>query len=728
MCVPDTYLVVNDGTSKSCIDATTCTGANGYIPASAPSTCVRCPSGKNCASCSSASSTKCLTCDSTRLLLSLGDGSDADGSCILKADCTYRYVQQSSDKTCILRSKCKDDYGYLVSPDYDNCIQCKASANCASCSNTDGCDTCKSGMVMDDNSQCKKSDDCAKTAGTAVLDDETCIDSSTCASIPGYLETSLDSDGNTLTSCYSCAKDANCASCKDKTHCYTCETDTSKSLFNYMLSDSSACVTKDYCEGMDVAHLILDGKNECVTAEWCSTTDGYFADLENKVCYECSGHNCLTCASATTCASCSGTYNLLDSDTSYCVDSATCTSGGKIVRDNAECIASDACKDGYVSGTVCTSCQNNCGTCSESSACIACDQTSEHKVMSADGTKCETVAECADGTHVVDKNLACIEASACADGYLDSTTSPTECLACSYRLDCATCSDQISCATCSAGSALTDVSSQGCVACDDAEYCPGGVAHAAKCGSCATCDNTKSAAGTCLTCPVGFKGEKCDTECVAGEWCPTTRGSTDPLLCATGCAACDSASAKPSKCIGCASGYKVDASDSSVCTACANTEYCADGKLVATCDKSCYRCSGSLETQCTSCYAGFGVDSDGKCTACAKNYHSNDDAVKCSPVSASEWAYVSNLSSEAESGGLSKGGVAAISIVCTLVVACAAFGLLYYFVFRTGAGAASSAAAASSASSAGAAANADDADGVQMDDMKNDDADGDSAL
>ncbi|ESU40352.1 Variant-specific surface protein, partial [Giardia duodenalis] len=288
----------------------------------------------------------------------------------------------------------------------------------------------------------------------------------------------------------------------------------------------------------------LEDSSTTATCKTCQA--GAF--LTGGQCTVC-GVDCLVCASATECGTCTaGKYLKADKT---CVDAAGCPSGTYADPANGQCKA-------------CSTIDANCGTCEYNEAagkgrCLTC--TGEGKALvktEVDGTTtCVNAAGCATdnqaGSHFLStdsqKCILCNDKSdtsnqgiegcgmckkaapgqaltctACIAGYYDSGNgNPATCVACGAN--CATCTQagDDKCLTCKSGYFLQGGTSPGtCTPCDDT---------ASGIEGCATC--TFSSSLTCNSCKANYKASGTKSNSVT-----CAKACEDPTACGGTAGAC----------------------------------------------------------------------------------------------------------------------------------------------------------------------------------------------
>jgi hypothetical protein len=372
----------------------------------------------------------------------------------------------------------------------------------------------------------------------------------------------------------------------------------------------------------------------CATANTCGTCSGttflnratgtcsqqcppgFYGNTATRTCDACSS-NCAACASPM-CTTCAAGY-VLD-------PSGICVSGcpaGYAVVDGA----CQVCGGGPNAVPHCVACATtgtNCATCvtgwtSTAGQCVSNCPAGQFSLTSGSGcapcvpSLCDDCASatacriCSAGAFLK-ADGTCTQA--CPDGFYGNPTTG-KCVACG--LSCAKCATPSGvCQACASPLALN--STAGCTA-----NCPAGTAMSnpleSPTGGVNTCVACASPASNCLSCEDASHCSTCAAnlyndvgQCVFG--CPVGKFPNSQkvcVLCGPNCHQCD----LTGKCQACSTGY-VLRGDGTCATNCPSGTF-ANGNVCQACQPNCGVCS-SL-TRCDTCIASYELMPDGTCTS-----------------------------------------------------------------------------------------------------------------
>ncbi|ESU40389.1 Variant-specific surface protein, partial [Giardia duodenalis] len=320
------------------------------------------------------------------------------------------------------------------------------------------------------------------------------------------------------------------------------------------------------------------------------------AFLEGGQCTVC-GVDCLVCASATECGTCTaGKYLKADKT---CVDAAGCPSG--TYADPAAGQCKDCATDTSV--TDCTECAYDSAL--KKAVCSSCGSSKPLLMMSVDGSAtCVDTSGCT-GTHFLSNdNGKCIPCGDASDGTAGNTGVP----------GCKTCaksgSNNPTCSACLEGYIKQGDGSVTCNPCG---------------ANCATC--TEEGNDKCLTCKQGYfmKTSNGPGQCFA---CDDANNQG-----VAGCAQCNNG-ATPT-CTKCKANYKENSVGTFSCT-----KFCEDptacGGTAEACDAIVINANGEMTYYCSLCGDSTKIPIDGKCvdknTNVNGNTCENDDDLLHPPV------------------------------------------------------------------------------------------------
>lgn len=399
------------------------------------------------------------------------------------------------NQTCIAPSY-KSNNGLCKTCTISNCLQCKdTNIN----NPTTSCVSCVPGM-------CSTGSSCISTS---LSNCQTCSNSTSCLSCAsGFFLNNM--------ACSSCSIEiSNCLTCATQVETVVC----SKCKEGFWLSPSmTSC---DSCSvsipGCDYCFSDASNITKCATCE-----NGYFLN-QNNLCSICSVSNCLSCSISDSICDICDTKNGYWPNT----DSTQCGLCENLFQNCKNCAFDpvslkticNSCEDGsFLSGNLCTSCDTNCLTCSESaSTCLYCDST-QGLFLSSESTCLSCVAV------IPNCNL-------CFSGQNESTSGPKTI----------------------------------CLSCEDA-YCPNFITN-----TCDYCDNCEENCqkctdpNNCLLCstPYVLQNSSCFSE--------TNCTQSDGILC-TNCTAGNYLNTSKS-CSPCTLKYCLECSSESMCTKCLSSHY-----------------------------------------------------------------------------------------------------------------------------------------------------------
>ena len=563
VCKTDYYGTTSSDSTTSC--------------SSCPDTCSACTSNSDCTACidpnSQVSSGSCqcksgfygspsTTTTSTCNSCGLGCSSCSDAS---NCQSCYDTNAELSGGGCTCKS------GFYGSPgstaDDDGCSSCPVG--CEICTTSSSCDQCADansefissacfcqagyyGTISSILSTCTICNDiCSECISSSVCtqckDPEASPVSGVCKCNNGYYGTP---SAGPATSCLECLSE--CKTCDDGSTCLTCNDPNSQ-------VDSGICKCKAGFSGTPSSTSVTacyecpDGCSICVLSDCFACMDPY-AEVVSNECVCISGYygtpsltsttNCEKCASE--CETCSSS--------SKCI---TCTDSSMILLSG-----SCSCQDGfYFDGTKCKSCEGECSTCTSATVCKTC--------LAYNATpNLKGYCECNAGFYNISD--------------LSSENTCLECLP-----DCSSCSNNTSCLTCIATSSELN-SNDRCV-CQEGYWNDSLLITENSCKSC------YFRCGSC------FEENQC-LACI-GKYTELQSGS----------------------CV-CKSGYYYESDESVDCIMCPG--YKIEGKCKAICgqneifiDDFCVSCPD----MCSACLKNL------TCTSCSDKAELNDGLCVCSP-------------------------------------------------------------------------------------------------
>lgn len=575
------------------------------------------PCNSNCKTCTS-TSTKCLTCNSPKIL--------SGSACV--DSCGTGYYQRS-DSTC--------------QPCNPSCLECNSAT-------VKGCTKCIDGQYLVGGS-CISCDIRCKTCETNPTNCNSCstttyLSGSTCVSICPDGKYPRTGD-NTCQSC-----DLSCLTCTGSTSssCKTCPDGKYLTSTNQCQSCNSNCKTCDLlvptkCLSCTSPLFLSLTGNKCISP----CPDGQYGRTTDQTCQKCDS-TCITCngGSLINCLSCEdGKFLYLtrcltcDSNCKTCVTNlSSCTLCTlPLVLLNAKCI--DNCPNGYfkeISSNSCQKCDSNCVTCSSSSKnCETCKsnqlKTTSNTCQNCDIncltcltslTNCQTCA-----TPLFFENNKCV--TICIAGFYGDLTE-NKCKPCDS-----------SCVTCS-GKLKTD-----CKSCVDKEtVAPNG--ECKQCDSaCKTCRGMT--ANECLSCDSNlyFVDSSCKDKCPNGYY-PVENPIKVCLMCDIACSTCISGS--QSDCTKCNGEYYFKSVDTILKTGqclkvceqplvsnpstknceknCDSNQY-LDKKtnICGSCNTTCLTCIGPSGKECTSCASPNFLFSLNCVNNCSNGYYPDPNKRLC---------------------------------------------------------------------------------------------------
>ncbi|CAG9319085.1 unnamed protein product [Blepharisma stoltei] len=678
--------------------------SNEYMSSLNPKACSSCYS--LCATCSGGSSGDCLTCASSSIILSV-----TPSSCNCNSN---EYMSSLNPKTC---SSCDTSCGTCSGGSSTDCLTC-ANSSIVLSSTPSSC-TCNSNEYMSalspkTCSSCHSS--CATCSGGSSADCLTCTDSSvTPATSPGSCTCASNQykSSSSPLACTNC--DSSCSTCAGSTisSCYTC---TDSSITPATSPGACSCLSSQYiitsnplsCGSCDSSCLTCNGSssNDCltcsntsivlsVTPSSCScNSNEYMSSLNPKTCSSCystcatcsggSSSDCLTCvdtsitlaASPGSCTCASNQYKTANSplSCSNCHSScSTCT--GSSISDCYTCSYSSitpatspgSCSclsNQYIitsSPLSCGNCDSSCGTCSglSSNDCLACPNSSivlsptpnsctcnSNEYMSALNPKTcnschSSCATCSGGSPA--DCLTCTDTSitlatsprscTCASNQYKSSSSPLTCINCDSS--CSTCSGYgpSQCLTC-ANSAITPSTTPGYCKCNTSEYIK--TYSPLSCGACdSSChDCAGGSSNDCITCSNSeITLSKTPSSCFCGSSQYTI--STSPLSCGnchSSCATCTGPN--KTQCLTCSNSSITLANPPESCS-CDASQYLISSSPLScgNCYADCYTCIGSNPNQCTSCTNSLLTPSSspGFCSCQTSEYILSNSPLECGP-------------------------------------------------------------------------------------------------
>lgn len=356
--------------------------------------------------------------------------------------------------------------------------------------------------------------------------------------------------------------------------CYTCTSSTfCTSCVNDYILANNRCISTAAC-------AIFDTQGYCIEC-----FPGYY--LNQGKCIPCNPP-CNNCTSLTTCTSCLGSYNLINTMCNCPDNCKTCDIKSYVCAE---------CNVGYyVNLGRCTKCQQQCKTCNKANSCTSCygnyTLNSDSQCACPQGCKtCDEInykcLECTNGYYL--KTGVCVKCiEPCA------TCNATTCFSCLgiYNLTAGNCSCPSTCAYC-------DLKTWTCLVCNNGYYLND--------GSCIACIKP------CANC---ISSSIC-TSCIQ----PFLLNSDSQCICPPFCKLCDSLG-----CIKCYDGYF---NANSSCYQC--VQPCKTCSVTAT---NCTSCLGHYVKNSTSCSCPSCCQCDANSLLCSK---SNDGHfltnIGCSPCS-----------------------------------------------------------------------------------------------
>lgn len=371
-----------------------------------------------------------------------------------------------------------------------------------------------------------------------------------------------------------------CSACN--VNCGTCNT------------SADNCLTCSDTTHMSVAPACACPANSLQVGALCVCNAGYYYD-SNNVCSPCNSQ-CSTCVTtATNCQTCT--------DLVHASAPPGCTCPNYSTFANSVC----SCNTGYFysADTVCSACQNNCGTCVTTlNNCVTC----------ADSVHMSNPPTCTCPGNSVQISTNCV----CNAGYYYSTS--TVCSACNNNCatctatagNCLTCQDTVhssgipNCA-CPSNSMLTGSS---CV-CNGGYYYSSITVCSSCSANCATCQNSAS---NCLTC-IDTTHMNSAPNCNCPNFSTLTSGS---CTCNNGYyyssnLVCSICSSQCSTCV----------NSNTNCLTCVDTVHMSSPPSC-----NCPTYSTLVQSQCV-CNAGYYYSNASTCTACPAPCNTCSSATTC---------------------------------------------------------------------------------------------------
>ncbi|ELP85473.1 protein serine/threonine kinase, putative [Entamoeba invadens IP1] len=258
-------------------------------------------------SCSTTQNTYCTFCEHKNYTVNTSGLCEANTNCAISFKngkcpvCEDGYFNTPS-RVCELNTTQSDKCTKLTQ-EGDRCYQCqtgyfvkdnkcsKCSDNCVDCYNLDECLLCKDNYFLLENGTCGEISEVTNNCKKLIQTRSICAICHT-----NYFR---DADGK----CESCIE--NCTTCNQKSTCLQCV------QYNFLLTDSTKCLSYDYLDNCDIKTM-----SGCAL---CSK--GYF--IVNQMCAKCDSKttNCTECTQYGVCTSCTDNFVLL---------SDVCTSIDKI--------------------------------------------------------------------------------------------------------------------------------------------------------------------------------------------------------------------------------------------------------------------------------------------------------------------------------------------------------------------------------------------------------------
>ena len=422
--------------------------------------------------------------------------------------------------------------------------------NGTSCANIPGCVACSNGV-------CSRCDSSQYKVYSQSLARCVCMD--------GYFQynTAVSND-------FTCAPCAlGCARCSNQGVCTQCYT-------GVVNPTSCQCPVGSYPDLSTLScQTCTSGCQTCSTRSSCTVC---FSPLtpSNGVCV-CplgsyyAGNTCQPCPG--NCQACNGT--------GQCV---LCQSGS-LLLPNGTCATSCPAQT-YNNGYSCSRCSNNCSACTGPSTCQS----------------------CANGT-ILYYGL-CL--TTCPDGTVATTTTPSQCVACSTNCQRCAGSPNI-CTSCPAGQVLLN---RVCTS-----FCTAGlVASGGSCVACSGCLTCFGAPQICTSCNIGslivFQTGLCVSSCPSGTFaqgrycystCPygTFNNGISCVACSSNCLTCAFSANNCTSCSRTTPLLQTNGVQGRVCVA-----SCASGLILN--ERECQQCSSG----CVSCYQNFPTS----CDRCAEGF------------------------------------------------------------------------------------------------------------
>ena len=474
------------------------------------------------------------------------------------------------------------------------------------------CAACIAGCM-----ECVDGSTCSKCATQFVLT------GTTCACPAGYTLVGTNCNPATVATCSGAAGLYNSTPTAATATCLPCHA-TCLNCVGPLYTDCLSC--KDLSSRLTIITVNNNSGS-------CGCPNGTF--LASGACQPC-GPKCATCANvATSCITCKTGYNLVNSD---CV----CASG---VFDSAKnaCVNTSLCAAGNYPNPPdttnlanCVACVAPCLTCvgGSNKMCVTCP-TPMTPVSTGTGTfECR----CPVNFFYNPTTNACV---ACSPTCLGCSGSATGCLACTpgtFRNFLATGLT----GTCPCNLGYNDVAGQ-CTPVTSGTCTVGQWNNSGTCAAChVTCQSCTAASdASCLICKTAdMKQVDTDSNTANGVKCVCADGSfwngSNCSPCAPSCSLCS-----PTACTVCKVGNSLTATGTCVCNfnflpqtdgtclaptgpgGCKFNQYLPIGSTTcASCDSSCFSCSGPSPGQCTQCGQNAAFDSNKLCTCNNGFYYS----------------------------------------------------------------------------------------------------------
>ena len=662
-----------------CINDTSCNKCNDNFVYQAPDCLDKCNPGyvsinSICKECGD--SQRCQQCDSKN-----------KDQCIV---CKKGYIEKSG--VCV--DDCKE--GFFIKDNGEmgkTCVKC--NENCSTCENALTCKVCITGFVLYDgdciltcpvgynklNGVCEKCkvDRCSECASKDVTFCDKCVGdfvllNNECVENCGkgyYVDSNNICQKCTDPNCLACSS-TSCSDCKDGFFLYDGKC-LEKCPSGYTSNSSDVCVKCQQVNCNDCNASNLNKCTDCILGYllngvcYVSCPNEYYPN--GKICSPCFT-GCDICSNSNNCSKCISPKKLNNNDcVSTCPDSTypidgicqpcydsnclQCTSDlgiclsckSPMVVHETKCVKD--CPEGYFSnGTKCTSCEDNCLECTDSTTCTKC---SEKFFLFASDCK----EKCPEYTYHTSDNKCewCSDSEKCEKC---CSKDPSKCLKCNssilYKDKCINqcpvgtyyCNKKETCIDCSESCTSCQSKTQ-CDSCKTGFYllngqciseCPSGYVvvgnECKKCDNCLTCLSVNLS--NCLSCndEKYLHDNKCIDNCPKGTFPTILKDQKICQNCNNTCETCERADS----CITCKeplvkfiSGNIISCDDkcqggyiniNGTCTPCSDIQKCST-------------CSKDNLSECIDCKEGFYLHNKQCVSICPKGTFENNQSKTCDP-------------------------------------------------------------------------------------------------